>query len=301
MRTADRPLDVDSLRCFLAASELLSFRTAARRVALSPPAFSDRIKQLEEELGVALFVRTTRSVKLTAAGERLVPAARAAIDASVAARAAVRGDERMPYDLTVGTRFELGMSWLVPALSDLERAAPERTLHLVFGDSPELLWKTRAGDVDATVSSQRLANAGFDYALLHEERYVLVAHPSLLERSPLRGPDDARAHTLLDAHADLPLFRYFLDGSPREETWSFARHERLGTIAAIRARVVAKKGVAVLPRYLVDDDVKRGRLSVLFAKRKLPSDFFRLIWRRGHPKAELLRGLAEELRSLPLQ
>lgn len=278
MTTGERPLDVDSLRCFVAASEHLNFRTAARQVALSPPAFSDRIKQLEEELGAALFVRTTRSVKLTAAGERLLPAAKAALAANLAARQAVRSDERVPYELTLGTRYELGMSWLVPALGALERAVPERTLHLVFGDSPDLVEKTRSGEVDASVSSYRLSGAALDYALLHEERYVFVAHPGLLKDTPLRRAADAVRHTLLDAHRDLPLFRYFLDGSPREETWSFASVERLGTIAAIRARVLEKKGVAVLPLYLVADDVKKRRLAVLFPRRELPSDFFRFFW-----------------------
>lgn len=301
MHNADRPLDAESLRCFLAASEHLNFRVAAKRVALSPPAFSDRIKQLEEELGAALFVRTTRSVKLTAAGERLIPAARAALEAHAAARATVLSDERLPYALTLGTRFELGMSWLVPSLSALERSAPERTLHLVFGDSPELLEKTRAGDVDATVSSYRLSDRGFEYALLHEEKYAFVAHPKVVKERRLRSAEDASQHALLDAHADLPLFRYFLDGSPRDETWTFARTEHLGTIAAIRARVLANKGVAVLPFYLVDDDLKKSRLKLLFPKRKLPSDFFRLIWRRGHPKADELRALAGELHAIPLR
>lgn len=53
-------MDLESLRCFAAAAATLNFRAAARRVALSPGAFSDRLRRLEEELGVPLFVRTTR-------------------------------------------------------------------------------------------------------------------------------------------------------------------------------------------------------------------------------------------------
>ena len=69
---------VDSLRCFCAAAKFLNFRAAARAVALTPAAFGQRIKQLEDQLGAQLFVRTTRSVRLSAAGLSLVPVAQRA-------------------------------------------------------------------------------------------------------------------------------------------------------------------------------------------------------------------------------
>src|SRR3954463_5446158 len=64
---------IDSLRCFEAAARLLNFRAAARAVALTPAALGQRIQKLEEQLGVSLFRRTTRSVTLTEAGLSLLP------------------------------------------------------------------------------------------------------------------------------------------------------------------------------------------------------------------------------------
>ena len=60
--------DLDSLRCFEAAAVALNFRRAARAVALPPAAFSDRIRQLEDQVGEPLFKRSTRQVALTVAG-----------------------------------------------------------------------------------------------------------------------------------------------------------------------------------------------------------------------------------------
>jgi hypothetical protein len=54
-------------------------------------------------------------------------------------------------------------------------------------------------------------HGGFEFVPLHEERYVFVGERKLIERLPLAHPNDARRHTLLDAQADLPLFRYFRD------------------------------------------------------------------------------------------
>ena len=60
-------LDTQTLQCFVEATRAESFREAARVVALSPAAFGQRIQRLEEQLGVALFRRTTRSVTTTQA------------------------------------------------------------------------------------------------------------------------------------------------------------------------------------------------------------------------------------------
>lgn len=292
--------DIDSLRCFEAAARHLSFRVAASEVALSAPAFSERIRRLEEDLEVTLFVRTTRQVGLTDAGVRLLPFARQAI---AAARACIRAthEGRAPFALTIGTRFELGLSWLTPALDALSDACPERTLHLVFGDSPDLLDRTLDGVVDATVTSARLSWSRFTYALLHEESYVFVASPTLIDTRPLLDETDAQQHTLIDASEDLPLFRYLRDASPAHESWSFSHTERIGTIGAIRQRVLASAGVAVLPLYLVQEDLEAGRVVQLLASRPLLRDHFRLVWRKDHPREIELNDLATALRALPLR
>ncbi len=294
------PLDAESLRCFLAVAELLNFRRAAAKVGLSPPAFSDRIKRLEDDLGVELLVRTTRSVRLTEAGDRMVPPARAALRALEDCRSAAHEGAPQPYELTLGTRFELGLSWLVPALDALREQTPERQLHLRFGDSPELHALVHRGDIDACISSTRLSGAALEHARLHEEDYAFVGHAALLKEKPIKRAEDAGAHTLIDAHRDLPLFRYFVDASSREEAWHFQAVERLGAIAAIRERVAQQRGVAVLPVYLIRKDLDDKTFVRILPKRKLATDFFRLLWRPQHPRSEALHALAEQLRARPL-
>lgn len=295
--------DLESLRCFLAAARHLNFRDAARSVALSPAAFSDRIQRLESTLGAALFERTTRRVALSVAGQRLVPEAQRCLEQARRCAEVVRGEDLapMPYELTIGTRFELGLSWLVPALDRLEKARPERRLHLSFGDTPDLVRQVQRDIIDAFVSSARLSDAGFSYARLHEERYVFVGHRRLLDQRPLVCRDDCKRHTLLDAHRDLALFRYFLDTRPGGEDWAFRRVDILGTIGAVRARVLSGAGVAVLPHYFVERDLQCGKLSLILPQIELPGDWFRLVWREGHPREAALRTLAEDLVTRPLK
>jgi LysR family transcriptional regulator, glycine cleavage system transcriptional activator len=294
--------DLESLRCFEAAAAHANFRVASRSVALSPAAFGDRIKRLEDQFDAPLFARTTRRVTLTPAGERLLPHARRLLaDAASCVSVIHQRDVAAPFSLSVGTRFELGLSWITTSLPELQERRPERTLHLVFGDSPDLLARTRNGMLDCVVTSTRLGSSDLSYAVLHDEDYVVVGVASAVKRHPLARPDDARHHTLIDVSPDLPLFRYFLDAQRTRDDWPFARTEYLGTIGAIRMRVLQGGGVAVLPHYFVAPDLKARRLVRLLPRLPMHRDAFRLVWRTGHAREAELQQLGRELAAIPIR
>lgn len=290
-------MDLDSLRCFVAVAESLHFRAASERVALSPAAVSERVRRVEEEVSATLFERTTRRVSLTDAGRRLLPHARRVLAEAAACRAVAAGrDEVRPFELTLGTRYELGLSWLCPALPQLAAERPERTLHLYMGDTGALLDRVERGTIDAAVLSARITRPSLDQARLHEEHYAFVT----ADEGP-RTAAEARRFVLLDATPDLPLFRYLLDVLPDRDPWRFAQVLHLGGIAAIRSQVLAGRGVAVLPRYFVADDLCEGRLREILHETPPRSDHFRLVWRRAHPHTAELEALAVTLGALPLR
>src|SRR3954470_18994551 len=266
--------DLESLRCFEKAAVVLNFRLAAAAVGLSPAAFGDRIRRLEDQLGQRLFVRTTRSVALTPVGLRVLAQARRALEEARRCLSSVAENVTTPFELTLGTRFELGLSWLTPALAPLRKTRPERLLHLYFGDSEDLLTRIRRGRLDCAVTSVRLTRWDLRYELLHPEDYVLVARPALLQKLRLRRAEDAELHTLLALPPDLPLFRYLLDARPPGEQWNFRGIEYLGTIGAVRYRALEGAGIAILPRYFVKEDLKSGALSAVLPRAKLNSDYF---------------------------
>jgi serine/threonine protein kinase len=199
------------------------------------------------------------------------------------------------FTLRLGTRFELGLSWITPALSALRRWVPDRSIHLTFSDSPELVRRLRSGQLDCAVTSARVQGEWLCRADLHEESYTFVGPPEL------RGSFDPSRWTLADVHDDLPLFRYLLDAHSPARGWNFARTELLGTIAAVRYRVCEGEAVAVLPSYFVADDLRDGRLCELLPGLSLERDQFRLLWRQGHPREASLQHLAAQLREIPLR
>ena len=90
--------------------------------------------------------------------------------------------------------------------------------------------------------------------MFHPETMSSCRPADLVRQRPFAGAADAPTHTLVDISPDLPRARYFLDQAGVTVDWRFSRLEYLGTIAAVRLRVLGGGGVAVLPRYFVDQD-----------------------------------------------
>jgi len=293
---------LDSLQCFERAAQLLNFRKAARAVGLTPAAFGQRIQKLEDQLGAKLFVRTTRSVHLTDAGTALLePAARCLRVAEETMRAA-RGDKSpAPMDLILGTRHELGLSWILPQFDRLEKVRPWLQLHLYFGSGPDLLLRVRTMEVDCAVTSSRFTDPKLDSFRLHREDYVFCGSTALLDRNPLRRPEDAKRHTLLDISGDVPLFKYWKDSPRGGDRLRFARAVWLGAIEPIHRRMLTGAGVAVIPEYLVRHDLKSGRLRRLFPGIEPLHDYFRLVFRSDDPRRPVYEGLARSLMEKPLR
>ncbi len=294
---------IDSLRCFTAAAKLLNFRAAARSVALTPAAFGQRIKQLEEQLGAPLFQRTTRSVRLTESGLALLPAAeRCLLAAGDCVRAGAAGSRSLaPMDVTIGTRHELGLSWILPQLDGLTKLQPWLRLHLYFGSGADILMRVRSMEIECAVTSSRLTDPKLDSLRLHREDYVFVGATALLARTPLDRAKHAAAHTLLDTDEGLSLFRYFRDAPSGGDHLRFASVARLGTIEAIRVRAIAQAGVAVLPEYLVRKDIAAGRLARILPGVALLSDWFRLVFRADDPRRSVYEQMAAQMSEVPLK
>ncbi|MDB4928861.1 MAG: Transcriptional regulator, LysR family protein [Myxococcaceae bacterium] len=294
---------MDNLRCFVAAAETLNFRAAAKAVALTPAALGQRVKQLEDEVGHALFARTTRSVALTAAGLAMLPEARRTLAAAETCLRAARGElGPAPSELVLGTRHELGLSWLLPQLPRLAKQRPDLTLHLYVSFTADLLLRVRTREVDCAVLSARFSDPALDSVTLHREDYVFVASKALLARNPLSKPEHAAAHTLIDVSAEMPLFRYWREAAGATAAgMRFAKVLRMGTIAAIEHLVLRGDGVAVLPEYLVQKRVESGALRVVFPKVKPEFDHFRLVFRADDARRPDYEGLAAMLLESPLR
>ena len=143
-------VDLKRLKYFVTVAEELHYRRAAAKLGVSQPPLSMAIRSLEEELGVALFERTRRSVVLTAAGNRLLIDARRILgsvaEAVVAARRTAEGEEgRLQIGLTPSAAFNL----VVPSILRSYRLAdPIVDFSLSENNTLSLIAALRSGEID---------------------------------------------------------------------------------------------------------------------------------------------------------
>ncbi|CAB3838008.1 LysR substrate-binding domain-containing protein [Achromobacter deleyi] len=190
------PLISRALRAFVVVAEELHFGNAAARLNISQPPLSQLIRQFEAQVGAELFVRSTRSVKLTRAGEVLLQHARRLLaegDAAVhAARRAGSGDAGR---LTVGFVSTAAYQVLPPALSRYRAEYPDVELALEHALTGELADKLAAGTIDLAIFRRlpRAEEPDFVYERVHREKMILALpadHPlNRYERVPMARLD----------------------------------------------------------------------------------------------------------------
>ena len=190
-RNALPPLDL--LVGFESAARHLSFTKAGEELYLTQSAVSRQIKELEEQLGVALFQRRHRALALTEAGHQFYAAAAQALSTMRAATERLRSQTGRKA-LSVTTTHSFASLWLIPRLAGFTRDHPGVDVRIT-----------------ADIKMQDLERDGFDLALRHGpaslagpnavrlfgEKVFPVCSPKLLRKKPLEKPADLRNHVLL--------------------------------------------------------------------------------------------------------
>ncbi|UXH81032.1 LysR family transcriptional regulator [Roseateles amylovorans] len=185
------------LELLVRIADLGNLTQAAKSLDWSPAAASAALKRLEADLGFAVFVRSTRSLRLSGEGQRYLPHARQALQAlSDGQSQALASRERLSGELHLAVPSDLGRHVLLPWLEQFQERHPDLSLRLQIGDS---LTDLKRRPVDAAVryglppSSSLVA-----LPLLPDCRRILVAAPHYLA---LRGmpatPADMRDHEAL--------------------------------------------------------------------------------------------------------
>jgi len=130
MERSSRLPPLQALRCFEAAAQCLNFGKAADRLNITRSAVSHQIRKLEDELGQPLFWRDGRAVRLTPAGEALLPAVRDGFDGIRDAASNVR-DGWPRRELTLQVYVSVAMRWLIPRLHGLHETAPKVSIKVL--------------------------------------------------------------------------------------------------------------------------------------------------------------------------
>lgn len=280
------------LESFVRAADLLSFSEAGRALGISASAVGKNVARLEQQLGLRLFHRTTRQVRLTQEGTLFHERCRRILDELHDARAAMQAAAETPRGRLRVSLPAIGYRFLLPVLPEFQARYPEVDLDLDFND--HLVDVVEAG-LDVVIRSGDLADSRLVARRLGPFRFVLAASPAYLaERGIPLTPADLAGHTSL---------RYRFLNSGKLEEWTLAGLPAMpialvcNNMEAMLGAAISGLGLAYMPDFLARDALARGELRQVLAEQLTHSGQFSALWpssRQLSPKVRAFVDFASE-------
>lgn len=262
-------INLNRLGMFVAVVEAGSFTAAADTLGTTKAVVSFNLKQLEQELGVALLTRSTRRLALTEAGEgfyaecaRLLREADAAVDQARSGQATLSGSLRVTATVDYGNRI------VAPALAAFARRHPAlRVSYQASSAHADLI-----GDrLDLAVRVGTLADSSYRATPIGQFKLLLVASPALLaEHGAPRTLEALAAMPWLANRPGRSDHWRVTDGKGREHALRVAPVAHADTASALLAFAEAGCGVAALPDWLLEEPLARGVLQRVLPTVSLP-------------------------------
>jgi DNA-binding transcriptional LysR family regulator len=254
-------MNLDNVALFAAVARRGSFAGVAKERNVDPSSVSRAIADLEAELDLRLFQRTTRSMTLTEAGDLYLARVEPLVEEFVRAREAaaqVSGAPRGLLRLTASVTF--GQMRIVPLLAEFRARYPELQVEGLFTDANTDLVADR---IDLAVRLAPVIEGDLIAAKLMDTRYHVVASPGYLAtHAPIDHPRDLAGHEVLLFNIKAFRTRWlFRDDAGREEVVPIRGDVTLSPAGSLLTAAIAGLGPALLPNWLIDDAIASGRLS----------------------------------------
>src|SRR3569833_193134 len=283
-------MDALLLDCFLLVVEHGSVAEAARRLSLTPAGVTQRLKALEQELGMALVSRSGRTVRPTEAGWSILPQVQQLLS-GVRDLRTIANEKSFAGRLALGAVASALTGMLPPILSEMAQKYPLMTLFVDPGSSNDLYAKVNSGELDAAVivEPQFSLPKTCAWETWREEPLIMLAHRGVTEKDP---------HKILQAH---PFIRYDRkqwggrlaeDYLQRYEITVQDRYE-LDSLETIAVLVDRQLGVSLVPDWAPPwpEGLALKKIPLPFStdKRRVG-----LLWRRSTPRIRLVQALLAE-------
>ena len=288
-------ITLKQLRYFEALARHRHFGRAAEACAISQPALSMQIKEMEEVLGAALFERSARQIRLTqfgeVAAERARDILRAADELGDLARAS---RERLVGRLRVGVIPTIAPYLLPKVMGDLSRRYPELEIHVRETVTPKLIQELNDGQLDTAIVALPVSEGTLAETPLFHENFVLV-RSAREANAPLPDADSLREMRLLlleEGHCfrDQALsFCNMPSGPPREVLDA-------SSLSTLVQMVSAGMGVTLIPEMAVPVETRSASVSISRFEAPEPARTVGMVWRKTSPLANQLTEIADVVR-----
>ncbi|RMR11780.1 LysR family transcriptional regulator [Pseudomonas syringae group genomosp. 3] len=259
-------MQISDIEVFAAIASSRSLSEAARRLGLSPMAVSRRLAALENDLGVRLVHRTTRSVSLTPEGEVFLPHAKTMLQASEAARATLKADAGTASGiLRVTAPSVFGQTVIMPLLPELMLENPALSIDLTLSDS---IVDIAGLGIDVAIRIATIRDSALVARSLAPNPRVVCASPDyLMRRGTPTVLDDLRQHPCIALHG-MPYWSFTRDGEPVtiRAQGSFSAN----SVEAVRTASKQGLGLAMLTYWDIQQEIREGSLRQIDFEDALP-------------------------------
>lgn len=257
-------MEIKNLITFVRLTEVQNFSKTAEQLGYSQSAVTMQIKQMEADLQTQLFERIGKHVKLTQAGERLLPYALEILDSVRKAEGIVQEPERISGKLRIGTSESYVTSILPPVIMEFSEICPHVEIITSTALVQELFTMLRQNDVDIIYFlDQKIYFPEWVKVLEQPEHIFFVASSD----SELAGKKRISIEQLLQEPLCLTergiSYRYALEQSLAEKGYELHPFWEVGNTDVIIRFLLKNKGISFLPEYTVQDYIQNGQLSVL--------------------------------------
>lgn len=258
-------MTLTQLRYFLAAVRYGSISAAAQHIHVAQPALSQRLKQLEDELGESLFVRHSRGVALTQAGEYLYGQAQEIVQRVDTLGQTFRSSQDNPFGrVRVGLSTAVNTRLCVPLIERCAALYPNVELSLSESMSGTLLEWVQEGRVDVAVVYDVPVEAGLEVMRLGSECLYLVTSAQQLKQ--LTMPLDLEQ--VLGLPLILPAFpqtlRVMIEQTFQSQLGQIPSDvQDVDSTYAIKKLVIASKGYSILSKHSLQDELMRKELQII--------------------------------------
>ena len=247
-----------SLQCFESTARHASFTAAARELNLTQSAVSKQVAQLEQTLQRRLFNRLRTGLQLTAVGELyLSEVAKILSQTDISTRFILTYDGQ-DETLRIATQPTFGSRWLIPRLPSFSAAFPHIRLNVRNELEPFDLLQAK---VDVAFFYGRGSWPGAHCVELFREDVVPICAPSLLLQRRLASVEDIHSHTLLQCVSRPEAWHDWLAAQAVTSRNSY-RGPQFDTFDLCIRAAIAGLGVALVPRFMVIEELQRGALLI---------------------------------------
>lgn len=280
-------VNLNRLAIFAALVRAGSFTAAAEQLGMTKAMVSQHLARLEQELGVSLLMRSTRRMSLTEAGAMFHADCVRILSETDAAIARVGESRAIPTGtLRITTSADYGVAIVAPAVASFMKLYPTVQVDLTLSDQVSDLIAER---FDLAIRGGWLRDSNLRALRLSSFRQLLVAAPAYLAHSGLpRRPADLVTHAMVALSVLASPSRWvFTSSSGKRSTVRIPQVAQANSAAAVRAMALAGAGVAVLPDYLAEPDIRSGQLVALLAQYRLPEGGIHAVYPSRQPPAKV--------------